>query len=620
MVLIHVGTNDVARSSPDHIMSVYRALGTRLRKTGAQVVFFLILLVNGHSRRHITCVNEVNPQLWSWCHCAGFGFLDHDLHFRTGDLLRCNGLHRSTKDGTLDEATRKDLFTDTFCKVCGAVLQFESQRISHYVGKKHAQKVRLYFQVHGKQDEGQKAGKQKKTDYINFQMDESGVVDKNKYCSLCNMIFTSPVVAQSHYVGKIHAKKLRQLSGDQAQMLAQSIQPETASSPTGASALPAPQQPSAEKSSQDIETEESASSSSMTLDLNDPDKFCKLCSAPFNNPLVAHQHYVGKKHKRNELRKKMMKDLGDEAVPAESSANVGVGNYICPICNITLTSIEMYQSHMQGNKHQIKETMVVNLIKNSKKTYDSFQDELADYIKVQKARGLEPKTYFRKPEEDEFKTSEFEENNDHDDTVPLDAKFERDEYCSPFSETWTSSYAVENRLPCWSPAYQTRLRLENTLTCHYSKDRYLEMTSSQVTAYRGNSYGPESKESGDCYDHISSDTSTSSHKKEQKVQRKQDEEEHHFGKEVKHEKEPAKQKRKENNEDPDSGKESEKQKRRKVDTDSAIEKKSKHSKDKRLKEIVTEKESRKHKKDKKKPQIDGKTDEEILWDESILGY
>ncbi|XP_014377754.1 lysine-rich coiled-coil protein 1 isoform X5 [Alligator sinensis] len=452
-------------------------------------------------------------------------------------------------------------------------------------------------------------------------MDGSGVVDKNKYCSLCNMIFTSPVVAQSHYMGKIHAKKLRQLSGDQAQMLVQSIQPETASSPTGPSASPAPQQPSAEKSSQDTETEESASSSSMTLDLNDPDKFCKLCSAPFNNPLVAHQHYVGKKHKRNELRKKMMKDLGDEAVPAESSANaVGVGNYICPICNITLTSIEMYQSHMQGNKHQIKETMVVNLIKNSKKTYDSFQDELADYIKVQKARGLEPKTYFRKPEEDEFKTSEFEENNDHDDTVPLDVKFERDEYCSPFSETWTSSYAVENRLPCWSPAYETRLRLENTLTCHYSKDRYLEMTSSQVTAYRGNSYGPESKESGDCYDHISSDTSTSSHKKEQKVQRKQDEEEHHFGKEVKHEKEPTKQKRKENNEDPDSGKESEKQKQRKVDTDSAIEKKSKHSKDKRLKEIATEKESRKHKKDKKKPQIDGKTDEEILWDESILGY
>ena len=35
-------------------------------------------------------------------------------------------------DDILDEATRRDLFTDTFCKVCGAVLQFESQRTSHY--------------------------------------------------------------------------------------------------------------------------------------------------------------------------------------------------------------------------------------------------------------------------------------------------------------------------------------------------------------------------------------------------------------------------------------------------------------------------------------------------------
>ncbi|EHB15556.1 Lysine-rich coiled-coil protein 1 [Heterocephalus glaber] len=38
-------------------------------------------------------------------------------------------------------------------------------------------------------------------------------------------------------------------------------------------------------------------------------------------------------------------------------------------------------------------------MKNSK-SYDSFQDELEDYIKVQKARGLEPKTCFRKMRED----------------------------------------------------------------------------------------------------------------------------------------------------------------------------------------------------------------------------
>uniref|UniRef100_A0A8C0AQH2 Uncharacterized protein n=1 Tax=Buteo japonicus TaxID=224669 RepID=A0A8C0AQH2_9AVES len=35
-----------------------------------------------------------------------------------------------------------NLFTDTFCKVCRAVLQFESQRASHY---KVVQTLRLMF-------------------------------------------------------------------------------------------------------------------------------------------------------------------------------------------------------------------------------------------------------------------------------------------------------------------------------------------------------------------------------------------------------------------------------------------------------------------------------------------
>jgi len=40
-------------------------------------------------------------------------------------------------------------------------------------------------------------------------------VDKNKCCTLCNMSFTSAVVAQSHYQGKIHAKRLKLLLGEQ---------------------------------------------------------------------------------------------------------------------------------------------------------------------------------------------------------------------------------------------------------------------------------------------------------------------------------------------------------------------------------------------------------------------
>ncbi|XP_025065811.1 uncharacterized protein LOC112551083 [Alligator sinensis] len=97
MVLIHVGTNDTARSNPDHVVGDYRALGARLREMGAQVVFLSILPVRGHSRHHNTCIREVNLRLRSWCHCAGSGFLDHDPHFLAGDFLGHNGFHLSAK-------------------------------------------------------------------------------------------------------------------------------------------------------------------------------------------------------------------------------------------------------------------------------------------------------------------------------------------------------------------------------------------------------------------------------------------------------------------------------------------------------------------------------------------
>ncbi|NXJ51385.1 ZMAT1 protein, partial [Spizaetus tyrannus] len=503
-------------------------------------------------------------------------------------------------DDTLDETTRKDLFTDTLCKVCGAVLQFESQRASHYKGKKHAQKVRLYIQMHGKKDERQEDGKQKKTDCTNFQMDGSGVVDKNKYCNLCNMFFTSPVVALSHYLGKIHAKKLKQLSVDQAHMPAQSMQP--------------------------VSAEESSSSSNTRLKLNDPDKYCKLCCAPFNNPVVAQQHYVGKKHRRNEARKKILEELGDKAVPAESSTNgsffsaVGVGYYMCPICNVTLTSIETYQSHVQGNKHRIKlflsnlcrETVLVNLMKKSKKTYDSFQDELMDYSKVQKARGIEQRRYLGKTEEEEFQDKNIEGGSDLGKVISSNFQCEQGQHSSR-SPTNTG----KNSSPSWPSASEHAL--EKTPNCHYNKGCCKEEQASEVATIRERSFSLLVAESKDSYKLRLAETSTSSYRKEQKFQIKHFEEEKCISEELKFEKEATKQKRKKNSEGADFGKENEKQKRIKFEVDLVNEKKSIPYKNKRLKENPAEKESKKHKKGKKKPQTDNKKEEELLWDESVLG-
>lgn len=48
-------------------------------------------------------------------------------------------------------------------------------------------------------------------------------------------------------------------------------------------------------------------------DPEDPKKRCALCAASFNNPLMASQHYNGRKHQRNQARRDLLKELGDDA-------------------------------------------------------------------------------------------------------------------------------------------------------------------------------------------------------------------------------------------------------------------------------------------------------------------
>lgn len=50
---------------------------------------------------------------------------------------------------------------------------------------------------------------------------------------------------------------------------------------------------------------------STDVDLTDPNKYCVLCAASFNNPQMALQHYNGRKHQRNQSRHELLKELGD---------------------------------------------------------------------------------------------------------------------------------------------------------------------------------------------------------------------------------------------------------------------------------------------------------------------
>ncbi|KAM5217442.1 zinc finger protein 346 isoform 2-T2 [Hipposideros larvatus] len=204
------------------------------------------------------------------------------------------------------------LFTNTQCKVCCALLISESQKLAHYQSKKHANKVKRYLAIHGMET---LKGETKKLD---SDQKSSRSKDKNQCCPICNMTFSSPVVAQSHYLGKTHAKnlKLKQQS-------------------TKVEAL------------------------HQNREMIDPDKFCSLCHATFNDPVMAQQHYVGKKHRKQETKLKLMAHYGRLADPAVTDSSAGKG-YACKTCKIVLNSIEQYQAHVSGFKHknQSPKTMV----------------------------------------------------------------------------------------------------------------------------------------------------------------------------------------------------------------------------------------------------------------------
>lgn len=125
------------------------------------------------------------------------------------------------------------------------------------------------------------------------------------------------------------------------------------------------------KSAQDggtdlLDPQVSTSSPNTEVDLKDPNKYCSLCAATFNNPHMALQHYNGRKHQRNLSRQELLKGvedhikqgkLGQKAdsflpFPPLSSFLLPTANgLMCQICGVQLNSVEMYQAHMQGNKH-----------------------------------------------------------------------------------------------------------------------------------------------------------------------------------------------------------------------------------------------------------------------------
>lgn len=549
-----------------------------------------------------------------------------------------------------DSDLLKGLLTDNFCHVCEATLIHESQRVSHYEGKKHAQRVRMYLNSKAKMSKP--------------SPDCGGLLrglSAEKFCELCSMVFSSPTVAKSHYEGKVHAKNMRKTNPPP---------PGTpvleSTSPIALPSMNAVQIPISQ------ELSDASDLADQEVDLNDPNKYCSLCSASFNNPMVAQQHYSGRKHQRNQARLEMLGQMGEQSEH--------VSSLTCPICCLTLSSIEMYQAHMQGNKHLIKEKKVMELCKSQKKVYDSFQDELADYIQVQKARGLDPKAGLGTVGQankglDETATEgplKAEEMPHPDQLMPRfpPPGFPRPHWHPQFQSQVTQfGFGVRSPVPLYRPGYMPQSRPPFIPGQLYKKGRGPESFSSSSLS-GSSSYTSSSSDSSSSYDSRERRRRKRKMRKRGKTRRDQENESdtERRGREGEAERGERKKRRKGDRRGSVEGEEDRNKKwkeRRKRDRSSSEDEESRskrrsskksrkhedgqHAKRRKEEELLEKQEvevqneeaqgmmeehveertetkdgKQKHKKEKKKGkekmnQEDNRTEEERLWDETILG-
>lgn len=162
------------------------------------------------------------------------------------------------------------------------------------------------------------------------------------------MVFSSHIVATSHYEGKVHAKNLRKQGLQTLGMCFYEMQKFNVVKQNKKTFYTdicltvavdrhketVPVDDTVSKSAQDggtdlLDPQVSTLSPNTEVNLKDPNKYCSLCAATFNNPHMALQHYSGRKHQRNLSRQELLKGvedhnkLGNLGKPAGLQASLG---------------------------------------------------------------------------------------------------------------------------------------------------------------------------------------------------------------------------------------------------------------------------------------------------------
>ncbi|XP_039614694.1 zinc finger matrin-type protein 3 isoform X2 [Polypterus senegalus] len=132
------------------------------------------------------------------------------------------------QSGGEQDLSIEELCKPLYCKLCNVTLNSAQQAQAHYQGKNHSKKLRNFYAGNQqctaiRSPEGVEpqvlqvpsapagATTEATTSQSGFFKSGSRVIlaTEDDYCKLCDASFSSPAVAQAHYHGKNHAKRLR---------------------------------------------------------------------------------------------------------------------------------------------------------------------------------------------------------------------------------------------------------------------------------------------------------------------------------------------------------------------------------------------------------------------------
>uniref|UniRef100_A0A4W3JQX2 SGNH hydrolase-type esterase domain-containing protein n=1 Tax=Callorhinchus milii TaxID=7868 RepID=A0A4W3JQX2_CALMI len=106
IVMVHIGTNDIGRTSRDELRSAFRELGIKLRNRTSKVMISGLLPEPGANWYRQKKIIDLNAWLKEWCGEQEFQFMGHwHEYWGRWELFQRNGLHLNSA-GTNVLATR----------------------------------------------------------------------------------------------------------------------------------------------------------------------------------------------------------------------------------------------------------------------------------------------------------------------------------------------------------------------------------------------------------------------------------------------------------------------------------------------------------------------------------